>query len=184
MLNINFSSRTSSMDTQRNLESNVEKRTKDTFGPPSGKKLVVFIDDLNMPKVDTYGTQQPIALLKLLLEKGGMYDRGKDLNWKKYQDLVFIAAMGKVRRAFSFLSSKFSMFVSFRLARRWSKRCRSSIHFLVQRLQHHVSLGRIALPHLQFHSRRTFTNVQQRSSGRGADLNSNDDGTLPVSRSA
>ncbi len=84
------------MDVQRNFESNVEKRTKDTYGPPPGKKLVVFIDDLNMPKVDTYGTQQPIALLKLLLEKGGMYDRGKDLNWKKYQDMVFIAAMGKV----------------------------------------------------------------------------------------
>ena len=106
------------MDTQRNLESNVEKRTKDTFGPPSGKKLVVFIDDLNMPKVDTYGTQQPIALLKLLLEKGGMYDRGKDLNWKKYQDLVFIAAMGKVRLNLSFIRV---FDVGFVLARWWSK---------------------------------------------------------------
>ena len=51
---------------------------------------------MNMPQVDTYGTQQPIALLKLLLEKGGMYDRGKDLNWKLFKDVFFIAAMGKV----------------------------------------------------------------------------------------
>lgn len=51
---------------------------------------------MNMPQIDTYGTQQPIALLKLLLEKGGMYDRGKDLNWKIYKDIFFIAAMGKV----------------------------------------------------------------------------------------
>ena len=51
---------------------------------------------MNMPQVDTYGTQQPIALLKLLLEKGGMYDRGKDLNWKMFKDIFFIAAMGKV----------------------------------------------------------------------------------------
>ena len=43
-----------------------------------------------------YGTQQPIALLKLLLERGGMYDRGKDLNWKMYKDIGFLAAMGKV----------------------------------------------------------------------------------------
>ena len=43
-----------------------------------------------------YGTQQPIALLKLLLERGGMYDRGKDLNWKVYKDIGFLAAMGKV----------------------------------------------------------------------------------------
>ncbi|CAH2295752.1 dynein heavy chain 10, axonemal [Pelobates cultripes] len=95
LLTINFSSRTTSMDIQRNLEANVEKRTKDTFGPPMGKRLLVFMDDLNMPKVDEYGTQQPIALLKLLLEKGGMYDRGKELNCKFLRDLGFIAAMGK-----------------------------------------------------------------------------------------
>ena len=71
LLNMNFSSRTTSLDVQRNLEANVEKRTKDTYGPPPGKRLIVFIDDMNMPQVDEYGTQQPIALLKLLLEKGG-----------------------------------------------------------------------------------------------------------------
>ena len=46
-------------------------------------------------QVDTYGTQQPIALLKLLLEKNGCYDRGKDLNWKNMKDLSYLAAMGK-----------------------------------------------------------------------------------------
>ena len=39
------------MDLQRNLEANVEKRTKETYGPPVGKRLLVFIDDLNMPRV-------------------------------------------------------------------------------------------------------------------------------------
>lgn len=39
------------MDIQRNLEANVEKRTKDTYGPPMGKRLLVFMDDMNMPKV-------------------------------------------------------------------------------------------------------------------------------------
>jgi dynein heavy chain, axonemal len=52
------------------------------YGPAAGKKLIVFIDDLNMPKVDTYGTQQPIALLHFLIGRGNMYDRGKDLNLK------------------------------------------------------------------------------------------------------
>ena len=46
-------------------------------------------------QVDTYGTQQPIALLKLLLERGGCYDRGKDLNWKGMKDMGWMAAMGK-----------------------------------------------------------------------------------------
>uniref|UniRef100_A0A8C3NCR8 Dynein-1, subspecies f n=1 Tax=Geospiza parvula TaxID=87175 RepID=A0A8C3NCR8_GEOPR len=95
VLVINFSSRTTSLDIQRNLETNVEKRTKDTFGPPMGKRLLVFMDDMNMPRVDEYGTQQPIALLKLLLEKGFMYDRGKEMNIKFLRDLGFVAAMGK-----------------------------------------------------------------------------------------
>ncbi|XP_071880489.1 dynein axonemal heavy chain 10 isoform X1 [Anas platyrhynchos] len=95
LLVINFSSRTTSMDIQRNLETNVEKRTKDTYGPPMGKRLIVFMDDMNMPRVDEYGTQQPIALLKLLLEKGFLYDRGKEMNCKIFRDLGFIAAMGK-----------------------------------------------------------------------------------------
>ena len=95
LLLINFSSRTTSLDVQRNVEANVEKRTKDTYGPPPGKRLLIFIDDMNMPQVDTYGTQQPIAMLKLLLERKGCYDRGKDLNWKKMQDIGFLAAMGK-----------------------------------------------------------------------------------------
>ncbi|CAG9821168.1 unnamed protein product [Phaedon cochleariae] len=94
LLNINFSSRTSSMDVQLNLESSVEKRTKEIFGPPMGKKLVCFVDDMNMPQVDDYGTQQPIALLKLLFENGGFYDRGKDLNWKSLKDISYFAAMG------------------------------------------------------------------------------------------
>ncbi|XP_054248884.1 dynein axonemal heavy chain 10 [Indicator indicator] len=95
LLVINFSSRTTSMDIQRNLETNVEKRTKDTYGPPMGKRLIVFMDDMNMPRVDEYGTQQPIALLKLLLEKGILYDRGKEMNCKSLRDLGFIGAMGK-----------------------------------------------------------------------------------------
>ena len=45
--------------------------------------------------MDTYGTQQPIAMLKLLLDKGGCYDRAKELTWKNMRDLGYIAAMGK-----------------------------------------------------------------------------------------
>ena len=34
-----------------------------------GKRMLLYFDDLNMPKVDLYGTQQPIALLKTLIER-------------------------------------------------------------------------------------------------------------------
>ncbi|CAL7939586.1 unnamed protein product [Xylocopa violacea] len=92
---INFSSRTTSMDVQRNIEAVVEKRTREIYGPPPGKKLLIFIDDMNMPVVDTYGTQQPIALLKFLFEMGGFYDRGKDLSLKYMHNICYMAAMGK-----------------------------------------------------------------------------------------
>lgn len=116
LLNINFSSRTSSMDVQRNLESSVEKRTKDIYGPPMGKKLICFMDDMNMPQVDAYGTQQPIALLKLLFEKGGFYDRGKDLNWKNLRDISYFAAMGVAGGGRNEVDPRFiSMFTVFNL---------------------------------------------------------------------
>ncbi len=94
ILNINFSSRTSSADVQRAVEDSTEKRTKDTYGPPMGKRLIMFLDDLNMPRVDKYGTQQPIALLKLFIERKGLYDRGKELSWKNMKDVQVVAGMG------------------------------------------------------------------------------------------
>jgi dynein heavy chain len=50
-LTLNFCSTTTTLDLQRNLESVLEKRAKDTYGPVGGKKLLCFIDDLNMPQV-------------------------------------------------------------------------------------------------------------------------------------
>lgn len=31
--------------------------------------MVVLIDDMNMPRIDTYGTQQPLALAHFLIGK-------------------------------------------------------------------------------------------------------------------
>ena len=82
-LNINFSSRTTSMDLQMNIEDNIDKRSGRIFGPKIlGKQMVIFVDDLHMPKVDVYGTQQPIALLKFFLEKNYIYERGGTLDMK------------------------------------------------------------------------------------------------------
>lgn len=61
-----------------------------------------------------YGTQQPIALLKLLFEMGGMYGREKDLNWKKFKDITFFAAMGAAGGGKNSVDSRFvSKFAAF-----------------------------------------------------------------------
>ncbi|CAJ1332260.1 unnamed protein product [Effrenium voratum] len=93
ILNINYSSRTSSLDFQRTMEDNISKRTGRIFGPEQGKKLRIFIDDLSMPKIDLYGTQQPLALLKFLMERMFMYERGGDLDKIIIQDCQFVSGM-------------------------------------------------------------------------------------------
>ncbi|KAA3678865.1 dynein heavy chain, axonemal, partial [Paragonimus westermani] len=91
---LNFSSRTTAYDVRRMLNANVEKRAKGVYGPIPGKKLVVFIDDMNMPREDEYGTQQPIALLRVVVGRGGMYQQGSDLSWRSLRDMTYLAAIG------------------------------------------------------------------------------------------
>jgi len=74
---INFSAQTSAQMLQSTIEGRMEKRTKGIFAPIGGKKLVTYIDDLNMPKKSTFGFMPPLELLKFWIDYGFWYDRAK-----------------------------------------------------------------------------------------------------------
>ncbi|XP_053711973.1 dynein axonemal heavy chain 6-like isoform X3 [Synchiropus splendidus] len=88
---INFSAQTSSARTQEIIESKLEKKRKNLLGAPGKKKVVVFVDDLNMPKLDSYGSQPPIELLRQFQDFSGFYDRQKFF-WKGIKDMTIAAA--------------------------------------------------------------------------------------------
>ena len=84
--NINMNFYTDSAALQLQLEQHIDKRSGKNFGPPSGR-LIYFIDDLNLPFVETYGTQTPIALMRQHIDYLSWYDRS-DLGLKKQARLL------------------------------------------------------------------------------------------------
>ena len=80
--------------TQDTLDGKFEKRRRGIFGPPAGKFQAIHVDDLNMPKRETYGAQPPIEILRQWFSQGGWFDRGNDLAFRKIIDIVFIASLG------------------------------------------------------------------------------------------
>ena len=49
------------------------------FVPVGGKKLLTFMDDLNMPAKDTFGSQPPLELIRQWMDYGFWYDRLKQV---------------------------------------------------------------------------------------------------------
>jgi len=123
---INLNYYTDAFALQKQLEEPIDKRSGRIYGPPGNKRHCFFVDDLNMPQVETcvavvvlccvgvllfperlcccrYGTQTPIALLRQFVDYQSWFDRANLGLKREVQDLQLLAAMNPKAGSFSIL---------------------------------------------------------------------------------
>eukprot|EP01040_Poterioochromonas_malhamensis_P019096 gene19096-22475_t len=85
---VNFSSATTPFMCRSTVEVELEKRGGRNFGPPGGKAMTIFMDDLSMP-------EPTLEMVHLIVEYGGFcfLDKGKRGNFKVCEDLQYMTAI-------------------------------------------------------------------------------------------
>ena len=100
LVTVNMNFYTSSSVLLSSIEAPLQKRTGSTFGPPGALQLLYFVDDLNLPEVDAYGTQSSIALIRQHIDYGHWYDIHK-LSMKTVENCQYVTAMNPTAGSFS-----------------------------------------------------------------------------------
>ncbi|KAL1259213.1 hypothetical protein QQF64_009790, partial [Cirrhinus molitorella] len=121
---------------QKAMEKPLERKAGRSYAPPRNKRLIYFIDDMNMAAVDSYGTSQPHALIRQHLDYKHWYDSQK-LTMKDIHNTHYVSCMNPTSGSFTInprlqrhftvlavstpscetLSSIFGSFLSFHLQR-------------------------------------------------------------------
>ena len=89
---LTFSAQTSSMQTQNSIVSKLELKRKDLYGGYGNKKVVIMIDDVNMPEKEKFGAQPPIELMRQYCDLGFLYDRTKNVPFRIIDTTVVCCA--------------------------------------------------------------------------------------------
>ena len=80
---------------QNLIDQRLDRRRKGVFGPAGGRRMPIFLDDVNMPRPDSNGVQAPAELLRQLLDHGGWYDLADSAHsFRTLADVQLVAAMG------------------------------------------------------------------------------------------
>ena len=91
--NFNFSFSSTPQIFQKSVEASVDKRGGSNFGPPAGKQMTMFIDDLSMPETNEWGDQITNELFRTIIENNGFYSLEKPGEFLNLIDIKYMAAM-------------------------------------------------------------------------------------------
>ena len=76
------------------IEHNTDKRRARVRGPPGGaERLLLLLDDISMPAVDTYGSQKVLCLLRQVIARQSMFSRADHGLTTRLEGLQYMAAM-------------------------------------------------------------------------------------------
>jgi len=89
---LNFSAQTSAKNVQDIIEGRMEHPSKKSCQPPGGRRMIVLVEDLNMPQKEKFGAQPPLELLRQWMDNGYWYDRATQ-SQRKVNEMQLLCCM-------------------------------------------------------------------------------------------
>lgn len=170
---LNFSSGTTGDLVLKALEQHCTvKNTARGFvmSPTSDKKLLLFCDEINLPALDTYGTQTVLQLLRQLIERGGFF-RARDNAWINVEGVQIVGACNPPTDAGRIpLPNRFGrwapvLFVDFpsqdSLDIIYTTYCKAILHDNLSIMRSYATTLSKAMVHVYLASQERFTTLQQ-----------------------
>ena len=105
-----FSNQTSAKIIQSQIELKLaiqRRKGLNVLIPPIGKKFIIYIEDVNIPQQEKYGSIPPIEFLRQLIDEKGMYDK-LGLFFKEIADTLMVVVGAYPGGARSAINPRFS----------------------------------------------------------------------------
>ena len=88
---MSFTAQSTAANTQAYLVANLTKRRRGVLAPQVGKRMVIMLDDLSMPKREEFGAQPPLELIRTILDHKTVYQA--DQSVAQLVDVNLVGAM-------------------------------------------------------------------------------------------